>query len=532
MRRGTTLNVEPMEGRALLSGLSYSLTTDQSSYQPGQSIQITFTETNTGDQAVTVSVSPTDFSVSEHGSPVWESNPENDGQSPTSMTLQPGQSVTQTATWEGTIAETSTQQGSTTSDAVNQFGTFTVSNPNAPQGDSATFQITDPLQGALTTDQTTYQMGQPVQLTYTETNTSDQTLTISTANPLYQILHDGQPVLPVMDPIGPSIETITPGQTITNQYTYVSPGRGPYSLENLTGAFVAEVYDVPADPGDFSADFQVAPPPSGAIVSSVTTDQPVYQDGQTVTMTFTETNVSDQPVIIPTGQTGFEFDEPSPAPNLNLEDLPGPVFEQWATLQPGQSWTQTQTWSVGNPPPGTYTLEISNAFDLNGNTATFEVSSTSSSSNTSTSGTGDDGSSSTGQVTSGDGDSSSTGHVAPLTNSTVTTNHAHDKVGESVRISLKIPGTGLARTASLPVRSREQITVLDGPRVVSRMTRRIPASTLKHLEEGRTVTLTTVWNGRPNQPGIHGLKPGSYSIDVAYSDNGGSTTITLGRDGS
>ena len=64
--------------------------------------------------------------------------------------------------------------------------------------------------------------------------------------------------------------------------------------------------------------------------------------------------------------------------------------------------------------------------------------------------------------------------------------------------------------------------------MVSRLTRRIAASTLKHLEAGRSVTLTTVWKGRPNQPGIHGLKPGTYTIDVAYGDHGGSTAITLG----
>ena len=123
------------------------------------------------------------------------------------------------------------------------------------------------------------------------------------------------------------------------------------------------------------------------------------------------------------------------------------------------------------------------------------------------------------------------GQVAPSINFTVTTNHANYKVGESVRISLKIPGTGAARPASSLVQLREQITVLDGTQVVSRMTRRIPASTLKHLEAGRTVMLTTIWNGRPNQPGIHGLKPGSYTIDVAYGDYGGSTAIALVRKG-
>ena len=320
-RTRMALGVNELEPRTLLSGISYTLTTDQATYQVGQPIQITFTETNTGDQPVTVSLSPTDFSVSEHASVIWESNPENDGQSPTSVTLEPGQSVSQTATWDGTFTETAYQQGTNKSYAVNQFGMFQVSNPNTPSGDTATFQITDPLQGALTTDQTTYQLSQPVQLTYTETNTSGQTLTISTANPLYQIMHNGQPEMPIQDPVGPTFETLTPGETIANQYTFRPPGFEHYTLANLTGAFVAEVYDVPAAPGEFTADFQVAPPPSGAIVSSVTTDQPVYQDGQTVTMTFTEKNDSDQPVMVVTGQNGFVFDQPGLTPNLDLEGL-------------------------------------------------------------------------------------------------------------------------------------------------------------------------------------------------------------------
>ena len=65
--------------------------------------------------------------------------------------------------------------------------------------------------------------------------------------------------------------------------------------------------------------------------------------------------------------------------------------------------------------------------------------------------------------------------------------------------------------------------------MVSRLTRRIPASSLKQLEAGHSVTLTMVWNGRPNQPLVHALKPGSYAIDVAYGDYGSSTTIALRR---
>jgi hypothetical protein len=518
MARKLALSVDDLEGRSLLSGIMYSLTTDQSTYQVGQPIQMTFTETNTGDQPVTVAVSPTDFSVTVNGLSIWESNPENDGAQPTPVTLQPGQSITQTASWDGTVPTPDAQQGTITTVDVNRFGTFGVLNPNAPSGDTATFQITNPLQGSLTTDQSTYLSGQSVVLTYAETNTSDQTVKVETVNPvLYQILHNGLPVLPVTDPIGSPIQTITPGQTITNQYTYSPPGACLDDLENLTGAFVAEVYAVPADPGEFTADFQITPGPVGAIVSTVSTDQSTYQSGQTVTMTFTETNVSDQPVVIPTGQTGFVLKQTSVPHNFDLGGLPGPVFQAWSTLQPGQSWTQTQTWRVGNLVGGPYTFQVLNAFDLNDNLATFQLLGMSSSTTTST-------------TQNGGGDSTSSGKGSPVTNIVVTTNHADYQVGASVPIHLRIVGSATA--ASTPIRSREHITILDGTKVVSRMTRRIPASALKRLRAGKTVRLTTIWDGQPNQTGIRAIKPGEYTVDVSYGGFEASAEIALTRKGS
>ena len=64
MRRGTFFSVEPLEGRGLLSGLSYSLTTNAATYQVGQPIQMKLTETNTSTQPVAVEVSPSDFTIS------------------------------------------------------------------------------------------------------------------------------------------------------------------------------------------------------------------------------------------------------------------------------------------------------------------------------------------------------------------------------------------------------------------------------------------------------------------------------------
>jgi hypothetical protein len=353
---------------------------------------------------------------------------------------------------------------------------------------------TNPLQGALTTSQAVYQLGQPVQVTYSETNPSDQPVTVSILNPvLFRVLHNGQQVSPVIDPIGTSSETIGPGQTVRHQFTLSQVDFGASdTLASLTGSFAVQVYDVPAAPGQFTANFQIAAVPTGAIMSRVTTNQPVYQAGQTVTMTFTETNKSDQAVMVSAGQNGFTFDQVLPASYSDIPSLPGPTATGWSTLQPGQSWTQTETWPVIDPVSGPYSVKISNIFDLNGHTSTFEVAGASKS--------------------------------ASLP---VTTNHSTYTLGERVRVRVTLPG----KTATTAVSSGEQIIVLDGAQVVSRLTRRIPASKLKQLKAGHSVEMITLWNGRLNQPGLNALKPGSYLIDVTYGDLSGPAAITIGRKG-
>ena len=75
MIRRTRLNLEPLEGRSLLSGLAYSLTTDQSAYLPGQPVEMTFQETNVSSQPVTVQEGPSidGFTVSQDGAESWMS---------------------------------------------------------------------------------------------------------------------------------------------------------------------------------------------------------------------------------------------------------------------------------------------------------------------------------------------------------------------------------------------------------------------------------------------------------------------------
>ena len=108
--RGTTHDpTHPPECRAArgegspLGPVAYSLTTDQSVYQPGQPVEMTFRATNVSSQPVTVEDGPSidGFTASRDGAVVWRSNA---GINPLYIrleTLQPGQSLTLTATWDG-----------------------------------------------------------------------------------------------------------------------------------------------------------------------------------------------------------------------------------------------------------------------------------------------------------------------------------------------------------------------------------------------------------------------------------------------
>jgi Intracellular proteinase inhibitor len=108
------------------NGLSMTLMTDQSSYKLGNPVKMTFTETNTGTQAVQIAVGPSidGFIIKKNGSPIWRSN---SGIQPMFLrlqTLQPGQSLTFSATWTATTT-----------------GTFTVVHESAPAGPGTTFTV-------------------------------------------------------------------------------------------------------------------------------------------------------------------------------------------------------------------------------------------------------------------------------------------------------------------------------------------------------------------------------------------------------
>jgi hypothetical protein len=495
MRRKTPLMTEQLEGRTLLSSLFYTLTANQAVYQAGQTIQITFIETNTSNIPVTVEVSPTDFTVSQNGNAIWQSNPGNESQPPSAETLKPGQSVTQTATWNGTI----TSGGGLATYQINQFGTFSVTNPNGPQGLNASFQISDPITNSLTTNHSVYQLGEPVEVTYTEVNTASVPVTIDSPPPEeFLIFQNGTPLWWIAYPqiVLGSPTTLQAGRTITYSQTFnIIPQSGPYTLDNLTGTFVAG-FGPENDPTLFSTSFQVDPPSPDDLVTSVTTNQATYPLGQTVNLTFSETNNGDQPIVVLTGATQFQISQ-NGTPIWDSNPLPAPA-PTWTTLQPGQSYSQTASWN-GVPNVGTLgslsgAFIVVNELDPNGDTAAFQFAAPSS------------------QLTT-----------------SLTANQAVYQLGELIQLNFTETNTGSSPIQVLTGPPSFDITqngaiVWTSSEPSNSVT--LPSYSWTTLQPGQSVTQTAMWNGVPGEL-PSGFSNGTFTVTNALDPRAESTTFTI-----
>jgi hypothetical protein len=107
--------------------LEVSLTTNQTSYTPGQTVSMTFTETNDTGHNVMVELGPSidGFSVTKAGKTIWRSNA---GLTPDYIVLRelaPGAAITLTAAWS----------------ASSVTGTYVAHDQLDPDGASATFEI-------------------------------------------------------------------------------------------------------------------------------------------------------------------------------------------------------------------------------------------------------------------------------------------------------------------------------------------------------------------------------------------------------
>jgi len=134
MRRSRGLVLETLERKVLLAafatplapvsppmiaplsqGLVVKLSTDHQIYRWGQPVVMTLTETNTSQQDITVESGPglAGFFVTHNGRRVWASNAGVQPMFILMRTLGPGQSISQSATWNGqsNIGPSSTPAG-------------------------------------------------------------------------------------------------------------------------------------------------------------------------------------------------------------------------------------------------------------------------------------------------------------------------------------------------------------------------------------------------------------------------------------
>lgn len=347
--------VESLETRALLSALSVSLTTSQSVYQPGQPIPMTFTETNISSQPVKVEEGPSmdGFVVTQNSNIVWQSNA---GANPLYIvveTLEPGQSLTLHATWNG-----SPSQGQT---PIVAGGTFTVTNQLDPEGASATFQIEPALSTSVTTDKSAYQVGQPVQMKFVATNTSAFPITVSPSG-TFSVANSATGVAVFSQSVGQNaVVTLQPGQSLSHTATWTATQPGSYGLKYQNGEVGADgTFQVVQASSPPAPPVQNPQPVTGGngtpvqnpqpVTATLTTNRPEYGAGQPVVITLTLKNTSDHSVSIAPNSLSDGFSVLSGSTNVwqTARNNTRAARAKARTLLPGQSVTFQTVWN-GKP---------------------------------------------------------------------------------------------------------------------------------------------------------------------------------------
>jgi hypothetical protein len=266
---------------------------------------------------------------------------------------------------------------------------------------------------------------------------------------------------------------------------------------------------------------------------SMTSNQSVYQVGQPIQLTFTETNVSGQPIAIDDGPSidGFAVMQDGKTIWRSNAGVT-PLYLRLVTLQPGQALTLTSTWNgVPNIGPATTstatgTFVASNQQDP-GAMATFQI--VGSASQTSSAG-GANGSSPSPSApsTPNSPDPVSPANPAPVT-ATLASDHSAYRRGQVIHLTLTLTNTGTSAVNLAPDPAADGFTVSRGSTMVWRWARRSPAFGAHTLQPGGSITLKATWNGRANQPGFKALGPGNEIIRGQAGGYAASTTITIGR---
>ena len=230
----------------------------------------------------------------------------------------------------------------------------------------------------------------------------------------------------------------------------------------------------------------------------MTADQSVYQLGQPIRFSFTETNVGTTPVQVWEGPSSFNVTQNGTEVwNSLVPDLYPYIWDlgnySWATLQPGQSYRQTETWNAvpdvlpSGVVSGTFT--VSNEVDPRADTATFQV--------------------------------------EPAAIAVTLSTAPSYKLGQSVPLSLILEDTSASKVAINESRHIETVTVRHGSTIVYESTRKVRPLASRMLRSGHPLKLTLLWSGKPNQAGVKKLAPGAYTITVDDDGYAASTTVDL-----
>ena len=219
------------------------------------------------------------------------------------------------------------------------------------------------MSATVTTNQAVYQPGQPIEITFIETNTSNEPVHVvyGPSNDGFGVTQNGKLIWQSnagASPLYLIYDTLKPDQSLTLHATWSSADSAAALADLVSGTFTVTNQ---LDPQGASATFQIEP----ALSTSVTVSQPTIQVGQSVGLTFNETNTSSIPVVVSPSGT---FTITNAATNVA-------VFSQNVgqstpvTLQPGQSLTQTATWTATEA--GSFGLAYDN--DEVTSDATFQV---------------------------------------------------------------------------------------------------------------------------------------------------------------
>ncbi len=239
----------------------------------------------------------------------------------------------------------------------------------------------------LTTNQSSYTVGQNVQMTMTATNDTnhDVTVGVGPSTTVFSISQNGHVIW--RSPSEPQYiekRVLAPGEsfTVTANWTATATGnfvvsnqmapQGPVAMFSVTPSGPASAVAVAADPPTASpispAESPQATNAASGVAFTFTTNESSYTLGQNVRMTLTGTNDTNHDVTVGVGPSTTVFSI-SQNGHVIWRSPSEPQYIEKRVLAPGQSFTVTANWTS----TATGNFVVSNQMAPQGPVAMFSV---------------------------------------------------------------------------------------------------------------------------------------------------------------